>query len=381
MAISDSLTIKQISNIKNKFCFDCIGSIDAHADKPLQILRDLPADIHVVLDFNNIERVNSMGLSLLLKIFEDWEKDSTKIEILNLNRMVNMLFKITGLGRFIKGNEKTSSESTGRKIISPTAPAHSRLASSNDKDSLVDDGKLNFVASLHSTHQLSGWYLFNTYLQRKMQRAIHFEQFQDVKNNSFHLFFAKPFDACMMMNKKSFIPLVRPSNDADEVVILTRADESRELIDFKGTQTSVVSADQGSFVYLLGRFLCDESGLESADFKYDFAGNEIKAIQMLIRKKADVAFILKKTYEGLSSFSRKNVRQIDESITDFAFHQFCIAPSLKSQKEDVLELLMGMEKDEKGKQILTDIQLNGWVKPEEGELNMLKMVYERYVLE
>lgn len=355
-----------------------MGSVDAHADGSLQILRDLPSDIHVVLNFNKIERVNSMGLSLLLKIFEDWETARTKIEIVNLNRMVNMLFKITGLGRFINGNENTACESTGRKIINPIAPAHSRATSRIAKDSLIEDGKLKFVSSLHSTHQLSGWYLFNTYLQRKMQRAIHFEQFQDVKTESFHLFFAKPFDACMMMNKKRFIPLVRPDNEADEVVILTRADDNRELIDFKETQANVVCSDQGSFVYLLGRFLCDESDLESTGFNYDFSGNEIKAIQMLIRKKADIAFILKKTYEGLSSFSRKNVRKIDESTTDFAFHQFCIAPNLKSQGDDVIEILTGMENDEKGQQILMDIQFNGWVKPEEGELNMLKLVYERY---
>jgi ABC-type phosphate/phosphonate transport system substrate-binding protein len=199
-----------------------------------------------------------------------------------------------------------------------------------------------------------------------------------VKNETFHLFFANPFDACAMIQNKGFIPLVRPVNEADEVVVLTRADDSRELTDFKGNQINVVTADQGSFVYLLGRFLCDESGLESSDFNYEFAGNEIKSIQMLIRKKADVAFILKKTFEGLSSFSRKNVRLVDESTTDFAFHQFCIAPNLQDQGDALIDILMGMEKDEKGKQILNDIQFNGWLKPEEGEINMLKMVYERY---
>ncbi len=378
MSLSDSLTIKLLSKTDSKYSFDCIGSIDAHADKTLQMLRDLPAGIHVELDFKNIQRVNSMGLSLLLKIFEDWERGNTKIEVFNLNRMVNMLFKITGLGRFVKGRNALVSGKIDKKIINPAPPMHPHAPTSGRvTTSPLINNKLNFVASLQSGHQLSGWYLFNTYLQRKMQRAIHFEQLHDASNKVFHLFFAKPFDACSVMKEKGFVPMVRPISAADEVVILTRVDDEREIADFK-KNIKVVTSDQGSFVYLLGRFLCDESGLNSSDFNYQYAGNEIKALQMLIRKKADVAFILKKTFEGLSSFTRKNVRLIDESVTDFAFHQFCIAPGLLDQKDSIIEILMGMEKDEKGKQILEDIQFNGWLKPEEGEIKMLQMVFDRY---
>jgi ABC-type phosphate/phosphonate transport system substrate-binding protein len=211
-----------------------------------------------------------------------------------------------------------------------------------------------------------------------MKRAIHFEQSHGINNKIIHLFFAKPFDACSIMHNKGFKPLARPNSNADEVVILTRIGDFRGITDFKGSNVKIVTADQGSFVYLLGRFLCDESGLNSAEFNYEFAGNEIKALQMLIRKKADVAFILKKTYEGLSSFTRKNVRQVDESVTDFAFHQFCIAPSLKDQADAIFNILMEMENEGSGKQILKDIQFNGWVKPEQGEIQMLKMVYQRY---
>ena len=86
-------------------------------------------------------------------------------------------------------------------------------------------------------------------------------------------------------------------------------------------------------VYILGRFLCDENDLDSAKFNFIFSGNEIKSLQMLIKKKADLLFMLKKTYEGLSSFSKKNVRLLDESSTDFAFHFFSIAPSLEAESK------------------------------------------------
>ncbi len=378
MTLSDILTIKQLSNKDNCYHFNCIGSIDAHAEEALKKFNEIPENTTVILDFKNIERVNSMGLSLLLKIFEEWESKSIKIEIKNLNRMVNMLFKITGLGRFLQaGDTKGISAPNRTKIIRPKSEQGSGQPTTVIKP--AENAKLSFVASLQSGSQLTGWYLFNTYIQRRLQRAIHFEQEQDKKSGNIDLFFAKPFEACSIIHKKNFIPIMRPIGEADEVVILVREDDSRELTDF--TNINVVTASEGSFVYLLGRFLCDENGLDSEQFSFHFAGNEIKALQMLIRKKADVLFMLKKTYDGLSSFGKKNIRIVDESKTDFAFHQFCVAPYMKKEAKELTTILEAMANDDKGKEILKDIQFEGWCVPDEGELKMLQMVYERYALD
>ncbi len=381
MAISDSLTITKISDTDNTYCFDCAGSIDVNAKIPLEALNNIPAKAHVILEFKKIERVNSMGLSLLLKIFEEWEKAQVTVAVKDLNRMVNMLFKITGLGRFVHGNNDKS-KSTDKKTISPQAPIHE-----NAKKVPIGSGKrlglkkkLNFVASLQTGHQLTGWYLFNTYLQRRMQKAIHFDESQDVLNETnIDILFAKPFEACSMIKKHGFVPIMRPIAEADEVVILTRAGDERGLEAFK--QANVVTASKNSFVYILGRFLCDESELDSSKFNFTFSGNEIKSLQMLIKKKADLLFMLKKTYEGLSSFSKKNVRLLDESSTDFAFHLFSIAPGLEEERKTLHTILKEMADDEKGKGILEDIAFQGWCPVEEGELNMLKMVFDRYVSE
>lgn len=190
------------------------------------------------------------------------------------------------------------------------------------------------------------------------------------------LLFAKPFEACEMIKKYHFIPILKPIAEADEVVLLIREDDHRNLQDLEGLSVSVAS--EGSFVYLLGRFLCDENGVNSDKFIFDFVGNEIKALQSLIRGKCDLTFMLKKTFLGLSSFSRSNVKKLDESVTDFASHLFCIAPHLKENCEELLQVLTTMTDDPQGQQILKDIQFEGWNKPETAELNMLQMVYNRY---
>jgi len=355
--------------------YDLIGSIDANADGALQTLASgIAAGCHVLLDFSQVERVNSMGLSLLLKIFEDWERQKIRIEVQNLNRMVSMLFKITGLGRFIKSDGKHNDTEVG---LTPAGSVPNKNNGAKTVTPAPTHDKLNFVANLQSGQQLTGWYLLNTYLQRRLKKAIHFEQAHDSPNGHMtDLLFARPFEACDMMAEHGFIPLLRPSHETDEVVILVRADDERDLKDYQGV--TVATASKNSFVYLLGRFLCDDSGLDSGQLEFEFSGNEIKALQSLIRKKCDLMFMLKKTYGSLSSFSRSNVRKLDESATDFASHLFCVSPYLETEGKLLTEILTGMGQDEQGRQILQDIQIEGWVKPEASELDMLKMVYGRY---
>lgn len=374
MSISSALAIQLISNEDEQYYFDCKGSIDAHATPAFGVFNPVPSGASVILDFNDIERVNSMGLSLLLKLFDEWERGGTRVEVQNLNKMTSMLFKITGLGRFVKGAELAAS---GTKPIEPAAPIHIHKTDADiPADAAVNKSKLNFVASLQTGDQLSGWYLLNTYLQRRMQKVIHFEQTQDMKNLTPDLLFSKPFEACAMM-KKGFIPLMRPIAEADEVAILCRSDDERSLADLG--KANVATATETSFVYLLGRFLCDESGVDTSKYNFHFAGNEIKALQMLIRKQVDLLFMQKKSYEGLSSLSRKNVRLLDASETNFTTHIFSVAPYLNGEGETLSEILSEMENDEQGRQILQDLQFEGWCKPEQGELKMLEMVFDRYV--
>jgi hypothetical protein len=321
-----------------------------------------------------------MGLSLLLKLFEQWERRGIRVEVSNLNRMVGMLFKITGLGRFVKGGEVAAAAQPRPQveIVSsvqmPAQPAHPP-----GEAPPAHHGRLSFIASMQTGAQLSGWYLLNTYLQRRLQHAIHLEQLpagHDITHENVDLLFAKPFEACAMISRRDYVPLLRPLGEADEVAIIMRADDTRPLNTLSAPQ--VVTASQGSFVYLLGRFLCDENGLDSNSFQYAFAGNEIKALQMLLKGQADILFMLKKTYHGLSGLTRKSTRVVDESDTQFAFHLFCIHNRVAELREPLVKTLLDMSGDEQGKGVLKDIQLEGWVAPEEGDVRMLLDIFQRY---
>jgi anti-anti-sigma regulatory factor len=90
-----------VSTILLKQVFNLIGTIDVDSIAALETLYVLPEGCTVELDFSLVQRVNSMGLAQLLKLFEHWQKRDTQIHVSNTNRMIGVLFKMTGLTRFL----------------------------------------------------------------------------------------------------------------------------------------------------------------------------------------------------------------------------------------------------------------------------------------
>ncbi len=159
--------------------FNFIGTIDVGAIAALETLYILPPDCTVKLDFIDLLRINSMGLAQLLKLFEHWQKQNIRINIVNVNRMITVLFKMTGLMRFIDNTDNLQAASTPsntqqaaaevlpeptlRKIdeaITPVNPAVS-VSSILNPAAKVPTEKLNLWVSAQNSQQMNGWYFFN----------------------------------------------------------------------------------------------------------------------------------------------------------------------------------------------------------------------------
>ncbi len=366
--------------------FAFAGMIDVHAIPVLATLYVLPAQCQVTLDFTQLQRVNSMGLAQLLKLFEHWQKQAIAVRIINVNRMVEVLFKMTGLTRFLTDGFNNPQEHAATVPAAAVAEASksstARLAPSVAAGE--KQGKLNLWISAQSSQQMNGWYFFNTYLQRHLRRDIHPEIIHGAINerlqkrdDQMDIVFSKPFEGTRLLTKHGFIPVMRPLNQTDEVTLLVRADDPRnELNAFKGG--TVVTAAKDNFVYLLGRFLLEQSETALQDMEYLFSGHDIKALQMLLKGQADILFMLTETYRGLSGLSKKMLREIDQSETAFAFHLFSVSPNQADLADKLAEILLNMNADSQGRQVLLDLGMPGWAKPNDDELAMLTLLFNRY---
>ena len=191
------------------------------------------------------------------------------------------------------------------------------------------------------------------------------------------LVFARPFDACALMQQHGYLPVARPQDDCDEVSLIVRHDDVRAtLTDFAGAQ--VATALERSFVFVLGRFFCDECGLDSAGLPRRFAGSEIAALKMLLSGQAELLFMSSRGHERLSALARAGTRVLERSETRVASHLLLLHPSCQALVQPLREALTGLAQHDKGRQALQDLGMHGWDVPAPEEVEMLLMLYRRY---
>lgn len=397
--------------------FHLSGEMDVTAGTAFAQLDSSQPMRKAILDFTHVTRVNSMGLAQLLRLLEQWRCQRISMEACNMNRTISMLFKMTGMNRYFSENvtaqniaplNHSAPPSSTNGLITPASglnggnprmPATARPAPANRAappqlrrvarntpppavaTASTPTSKMTFSVSLQSNQQLTGWYYLNTLLQRALDRPIAMSINQLGANTELAkqaLVFAKPFDACALMTKHHFLPVVQPQDDTDEVSIIVRqTDQGKSITDFP--QAKVITAVETNFVFLLGRFFCDEYGLDSAQLQYAFTGNEITALKALLNGNADMLFMLKKNYHQLSRLSREATHVLNESETGLAYHMLLIAPEYQALRPQLTQALLDLSQHDKGAQVLNDLGIQGWNVPKDDEINMLLMLYHRYV--
>ncbi|WP_461268092.1 PhnD/SsuA/transferrin family substrate-binding protein [Acidithiobacillus sp.] len=359
------------------------GVIDGDAKDVLGQLRDIHSG--AVLDFSGVQRVNSMGLALLLNVFRDLHGQGARLTATGMNRMTAMLFKMTGVDQYLIGAtapaQPESPSAAGLRLPVNNASA-TATAPAVAKPSGEDFMRLS--VSLQERAQLEGWYFLNTYLQRRWGRLLRLEPRFGALDQEYlappehaDIVFASPFDVCALMSQ-GFSVLRFPLCPADEAVIVCRADDQRQSwADFE--RPRILTARLESYVYLLGRLLMDESGFPSEQANYLFVGNNIKVVQMLLRGMGDLVILPKQVFTGLTELTREDLRVMDESQTDFAFHALCVAPHRQREVPAIAGLFDGIVGEEKGQKILNELGIHGWRPPQPEEVDMLMQVYRRYI--
>lgn len=360
----EALTVEKREERSGRVLFGLKGVIDAHAAEALKVLEQVPDQSEVVLDFAEVRRVNSMGLALLAQEAQVLEGRGCRVRVENPNRMVSILFKVSGFGRWIglaEGVQRMAQPST-RTAAPPSRPPTPILR------------KWSLTAEVGISHQLNGWFLFNTYLQRQLHINMVFRQLEDGEVGD--LVFVNPCRSAQLILEKQYEAVAKPLGETDEVVIATRSGGDYAPEKWK----SLAVAHKQSLTYLLGRFLLDEVGVNSEKLTFVESRTEIKAIQMLIRGQVDAVFLSKRTFDGLSSFSKRQLETCDQSQVELAANLFCISPRVPQEtKEKLAEVLFQMVNDPKGEQLLKELEIKGWAPVAQEELDLLLTVYQRYL--
>ncbi|MEX8497588.1 MAG: phosphate/phosphite/phosphonate ABC transporter substrate-binding protein [Leptothrix ochracea] len=213
---------------------------------------------------------------------------------------------------------------------------------------------------------IAGWYIFNTWMQRKLDVRIHFELYDDFESQrqafeeeKVDLIYANPFDAVMLVREKGFVAVAAPVGKADEAVVAV-LDESpiRHIEDLKpGTR---VAATDDPDVNMIGRIMLEPADLNAKNVAMQTVNSYTLVAKNLLRGQADVGYFLKDAYDQLSPVVRKQLRPLVTSQISVVRHVLLVCPRFKDHREHLVEALLAMNADPAGQRVLESLGLKGW---------------------
>jgi phosphonate transport system substrate-binding protein len=213
---------------------------------------------------------------------------------------------------------------------------------------------------------ISGWYIFNTWLQKAMNLAVHLELYDSfssqriaISEDRVDMIYANPFDAAMLVREKGFLPVARPRKYADEAVIAVHKDYQANRVEELPTTVSIAATEDPD-VNLICAIM-----LEPAEVNVNKSRRVIKnsyplVAKTLIQGEAEVGFFLMDAYTSLSSLTKKQLRQLVSSQIQVIHHALLIGPRLAELRDTMRDLLIGMSSSSKGYGVLSAMGLSAW---------------------
>lgn len=217
-----------------------------------------------------------------------------------------------------------------------------------------------------SPNHIAGWYIFNTWLQKQTDNAVHLEMYNDfheqkqaIQNDKVDLIYANPFDAAVLVREKGFQPLVKVRGAADEVIIAVNAEnpikDAADLV--AGIK---VAATEAPDVQMMGMIMLEPGDLDASNVVMLPADTYVIVAKQLLKNEADVGIFLAEAYEGLSSMIQKMLHVLVRSQISVIHHSLLLGPKLMDQREDILQVLLNMHKDDKGRGVLESLGFEQW---------------------
>jgi phosphonate transport system substrate-binding protein len=213
---------------------------------------------------------------------------------------------------------------------------------------------------------ISGWYIFNTWLQRVLGVGVHLELYDDfasqraaIKADRVDLIYANPYDAAMLVREKGFLPVVCPSRSADEAVIAVREDFPAQAVEDLCDGISIATTDDPD-VNLMCAIMLEPAGLNEENTHREVKNSYPLVAKAIIQRQADVGFFLAEAFDSLSGITRSRLRPLVISQIQIIHHALLVGPRLVEKRESMCKILTGMQRDPKGEGVLKSLGFVGW---------------------
>lgn len=224
---------------------------------------------------------------------------------------------------------------------------------------------------------LSGWYIFNTWLQKQTELAIHLEMYNDfsaqreaIANDKVDLIYANPYDAAVLVREKGFLPLVKPTGASDEAIVAVSANSPVNSVENFSPGIRLAYTDDPD-VRMMGFIMLEPGNLDTNNVSSIQCDTYIQVAKNLLQGKADAGFFLAEAYDDLSDMIKKQLKLLVRSQISVIHHSLMIGPELSDKRDEIQNLLVGMNSDDKSKGVLESLGFTAWQKVDDEEMEFM----------
>ena len=224
---------------------------------------------------------------------------------------------------------------------------------------------------------LSGWFIFNTWLQKTLKTSFHIElyndfesQRRDIQLDKIDLIYANPYDAAMLVRDKGFTAVARPLNRSDEAIIAVPDISPYHCIDDLGAGIRIATTHDPD-VNMMGMIMIEPADLDRSNVNVKSVHSYVVVAKYLLNGQADIGFFLKDAFSDLSDLTRLQMRVLVESQIDVIHHTLLAGPNIQHLISPLLDNLLMMQQDIKGKSVLESMQMSGWVRMEQEDTEFM----------
>ena len=224
-----------------------------------------------------------------------------------------------------------------------------------------------------SPDYLAGWYLFNKWMQKQTGLKIDLELYGDfyaqriVTYSHADLVYVNPFDASMLVHDKGFLPLAKVAGNFDETVIVVNSDTTiNSIADLKPDLKLAMTEDPN--INMIGMMLLEAVDLNDGNIEKVIYDNYVLIVKNLLEGHADVGLFLAKAYDELSWVVKKQLKVLLQSEVGEIYHSFLISPALAEKRDEIQSLLLDMDKNKAGQDVLRALGFDAWVKVDDDEM-------------
>ena len=228
-----------------------------------------------------------------------------------------------------------------------------------------------------SPAHIAGWHIFNTWLQKQLSEAIHFEMYdsfdaqrQTINEGKVDLIYANPYDAAMLVRDKGFIALARPIDKPDEAMVVVNSDSVITTIEELQAGINIAYTDDPD-VKMMGMIMLEPADLNASNITMTPCNSYILVAKQLLQGTCDVGFFLEESFHDLSSMVKQQLRALVTSQIYIIQHSLLLGPAFAERQDDISQILLSMTNDEKGRGVLESMGIKAWEHLEQEDVEFM----------